>query len=110
MRSHQINSVRRFILLLFLSINYGDLVYAESDCNNTIYIMPLFDRTTSPSEFVNVQNYLNECQMKAFKEDMRGRIEVLSLSSNSKLVECNVGECSNVLNKTIDPSKFILQQ
>jgi hypothetical protein len=73
--------------------------------------MPLFANTTAQTEFTDIQEYLNECQTKAFQEDMRTKIEILSLSNISKPVICQVGdECSDRFKKSIDPTLFILEK
>jgi hypothetical protein len=79
------------LLLSFVLINVGNV--ADAGCSHTIYIMPLYADTTGKlkfrtsktsnflvlSEFSNLENYFNECQNKAFEEDM---YELVFLSFN----------------------------
>jgi hypothetical protein len=65
--------------------------------------MPLFADTTVDSEFENVERFFRECQNRAFEEDVRTQVQILSLVEGKALKTCTVGDhCSELFNSSLE--------
>ncbi|KAI6241981.1 Protein tyrosine kinase [Aphelenchoides fujianensis] len=86
-----------FLVLAFLVVVVKQAEAAEQCPLHTIFVLPLYVRTTVDTEFDKFYSFLYECQIKAINVDLGTKIKVLSLSEHRTVSTCMVGDdCSDM--------------